>query len=338
MSKKWMFVCLTAVLMLVLAACGGGDKKDSNQSAASSSPAPTTAANATAQPTAENTNKNATKTIQYLGQSYTVPQNVQKIVITGAMEAMEDATVLGVEPTGAITVAGKFPELYAAATGKSQSIGEKQQPNFEKILELKPDVILGTTKFQKEAVEKLQKIAPTILVSHISTNWEANLKLMAELGGKTSKAEELLSKYKVDTQAARESLKTKLQGKKVAAVRIRGAQMYVYPKDVYFNPVLYDELALEVPSQIAAAKLQDALSVEQLAVMNPDYLFVQYVAAENQDAQNAFEELKKNPIVQNVKAFKENRVYVNVVDPLLEGGPALSRVLFLESAQKHLDK
>jgi iron complex transport system substrate-binding protein len=317
MKKKVLLVVgLIALFMLVLAACGAGKQSESTHQ----------------------TGTSETRTIEYLGKTYTVPQKVEKIVITGAMEAMEDAVVLDVHPVGAISVGGQFPEIFASVTGKSESIGEKQQPNFEKILQLKPDVILGSTKFQKEVVENLQKIAPTILVSHISTDWESNVKLMGELSGKQAEAEKVLAEYDTNTQAVKASLKEKLQGKKVAAVRIRGTQAYVYPKDVYFNPVLYDELGLEVPEQISKAKTQEAIAVEQLAEMNPDYLFVQFSTRETQDAKNAFEELKKNPIIQSTNAFKHDHVYVNVVDPLLEGGPAFSRIKFLESVQKHLDK
>ncbi|WP_312117863.1 ABC transporter substrate-binding protein [Brevibacillus reuszeri] len=328
MPKKLMLVGIVALFMLVLAACGGAKPNESSS-------APSTGDQAT-QAKADNTATNETRTIEYLGKTYTVPKKVEKIVITGAMEAMEDALVLDVHPTGAIAIGGKFPEMFAPVTGESESIGEKIQPNFEKILELNPDVILGSTKFQKEAVEKMEMIAPTILVSHIATDWESNLKLMAELSSKQADAEKILTQYQTDTKAVKESLKEMLQGKTVVAVRIRGSQVYVYPKDVYFNPVLYDEIGLEVPEPVSAAKTQEAISVEKLADMNPDYLFVQFSTSETQEAQTAYDELKKNPVIQNLNAFKQNHVFVNVVDPLMEGGPAYSRIKFLESVQKHL--
>ncbi|GAA0430742.1 MAG: ABC transporter substrate-binding protein [Bacillota bacterium] len=327
--KRFMFVSLIALLMVVLAACGGD--KDSESSSSNNS-------EDTAQANEDTSEESETRTIEYLGEAYTVPKTVEKVVVTGAMEAMEDATVLDVNLTGAISVGGEFPEIYAAATEEAESIGEKQQPNFEKILELKPDVILGTTKFPEEVQEKLQKIAPTILVSHISTNWEANLKLMAELTGKQADAETILSEYESDMATAEESLTEKLQGKKVAAIRVRGGQVFVYPEGVFFNPVLYDELGLEVPDEVKKAKTQEAISVEQLADMNPDYLFVQFSTSENEENETAFEEMKKNSIVQNINAFKNDHVFVNVVDPLMEGGPAYSRIEFLKNVQEHLEK
>lgn len=87
-----------------------------------------------------------TRTIRYLDKEYTVPAKTERIVITGSLEAMEDALVLGVKLVGAMTVGGKFPDMFAAITDAAEFIGEKQQPNVETILKLKPDVILSTTK------------------------------------------------------------------------------------------------------------------------------------------------------------------------------------------------
>lgn len=332
MKKKFLFISFIALFMLILAACG--EKKAVEEESSTDTPKE----EEVTQTKEESTNENGTRTIEYLGESYEVPEKVERIVVTGAMEAMEDMVVLDVHPVGAIAIGGKFPELYASVTDKAESIGEKIKPNFEKILELNPDVILGSTKFPEEVQSKLEKIAPTILVSHISTNWESNLNLLAELTSKQADAEKILSTYKADIEAAKSTLTEKLQDQKVAAIRIRGGQAYVYPKEVFLNAVLYGELGLAVPNEVAKAKSQEAISVEQLADMNPDYLFVQFSTDENADAPNALEDFKKNPIIQNITAFKNDQVFVNVLDPLMEGGPAYSRIKFLEAIQQNLVK
>ncbi|MED4699490.1 ABC transporter substrate-binding protein [Lysinibacillus capsici] len=332
MKKKFLFISFIALFMLILAACG--EKKAVEEESSTDTPKE----EEVTQTKEESTNENGTRTIEYLGESYEVPEKVERMVVTGAMEAMEDMVVLDIHPVGAIAIGGKFPELYASVTDKAESIGEKIKPNFEKILELNPDIILGSTKFPEEVQSKLEKIAPTILVSHISTNWESNLNLLAELTGKQADAEKILSTYKAGIEVAKSTLTEKLQDQKVAAIRIRGGQAYVYPKEVFLNAVLYGELGLAVPNEVAKAKSQEAISVEQLADMNPDYLFVQFSTDENADAPNALEDFKKNPIIQNITAFKNDQVFVNVLDPLMEGGPAYSRIKFLEAIQQNLLK
>ncbi|MDL4842369.1 ABC transporter substrate-binding protein [Aquibacillus rhizosphaerae] len=336
MKKIIMFML---ALLIILAGCG--QDSDVTQGETTTNENEEQAGTKEAEETSEeeSTDDSATeRTIDYLGESYTVPANVERIVITGAMEAMEDAVVLEVEPVGAVTVAGEFPEIYQSAMGNAESIGEKQQPNFEKILELEPDVILGTTKFPEEVVKNLEKIATTILVSHVSSNWEDNLHLMAQLGGKDDTAEDLLAEFNENIEIAKDTILEDLEGKKVVALRIRGGQVFMYAPELFFNPLLYDQLGLEVADLISKAEVQEAISVEQLADMNPDYIFMQIQDSGTDESSKAFEDLKNNPIVQNITAFQEDQVYENVVNPLLEGGPLYSRMLFLEQVQAKLSK
>ncbi|GIO01780.1 hypothetical protein J5TS2_24480 [Brevibacillus halotolerans] len=109
MNKKLMLVGLIALFMLVLAACGGEKQNEASSTSSNNKE--------TARAEVDNAGASETRTIEYLGKKYTVPQKVEKIVITGAMEAMEDAVVLDVHPVGAISIGGKFPEMFASVTG-----------------------------------------------------------------------------------------------------------------------------------------------------------------------------------------------------------------------------
>lgn len=279
-----------------------------------------------------------TRTLDYLGKSYTVPAKVDRIVITGAVEAMEDALVLGVKPVGAMTVGGKFPDMFKDITGEATAIGEKTQPNLETILKLKPDVILGSSKFPPATVEQLEKLGPVFPVSHISTNWEANLRLLAELTGKQEQAEQVLQKYKEDVKAAKAKLGDKLKDKKVVAIRVRTGNIMMYPQDVFFNPSLYEDLGLSVPAEVAAAKAQETVSLEKFSEMNPDFIFLQFSEDENTAQPKALEDLQNNPIWKSINAVKNGRVFVNVVDPLAQGGTSWSKIQFLQAAVEKLNQ
>ncbi|SDZ09921.1 ABC transporter substrate-binding protein [Thermoactinomyces sp. DSM 45892] len=285
--------------------------------------------------TVSSENGNKTETLSYLDKEYKVPAQVKNIA-TASLEAMEDAAVLGVKPVGAITIGGKLPSYLAKDLDGAKSIGEKQQPNFEALLTLKPDVILGTSKFQPDVVEKLNKIAPMIPVSHISTNWETNLKMMAALTKNKEKADQIISKYKEDAAKLKQSLQP-LKDKKVVIIRIRGGNINLYPSNVYFNPVLYNDLGLTIPKEIQAAKAQEVVTLEKFAEINPDYLFVQFAEGENADKKQALEDLKKNPIWNTIQAVKNNKVFVNAVDPMAQGGTAWSKIAFLKAAGEQLN-
>lgn len=349
MLKKGLGAGIILLFTIALTACGGGNNAtggSTNGQPAATNTAAQTAAPPAAQPaeTAQASSAPAaeasgeTRTITYLGKEYDLPAKTERIVIAGAVEAMEDALVLDVQPVGAISFGGAFPPLFGPVTKNAVSIGEKTEPNFEVILSLKPDVILGSTKFPEEVAEKLNQIAPTILVSHISTNWEANLQLLGQISGKEAQAEEAITKYKADLEQAKAALGEKLKDKKAAVVRVRQGKMFVYPADVYFNPVIYAELGMAVPAEIAAAKAQEELSVEKFAEMNPDYLFIQFAENENPDSPKALEELQNNPVIKNSAAFKNGTAYINVVDPLAQGGTAFSKIEFLKAVVNELSK
>ncbi|MGK5511497.1 iron-hydroxamate ABC transporter substrate-binding protein [Brevibacillus formosus] len=319
-----------AALTLALTACGGGKEATTNTTT------PTPATTATAEKPAGEANKAETRTIKYLDKEYIVPSKTERIVIAGSMESMEDSLVLNVNPVGAISVGGKFPEMFTPITGESTSIGEKMQPNLETILSLKPDVIMGSSKFPPEVVEKLNKIAPTFPVSHISTNWEANLQLLGELTGKQAEAEKALQAYKAEAEAVKAKLGESLKDKKVLAIRLRQGNINIYPDKVFFNPVLYADLGLTAPEEVKAAKAQEIISMEKFSQINPDYLFIQFSPDENKDNPNALEDLQNNPIWKSVNAVKNGNVYINVVDPLAQGGTAWSKTQFLKAAVEKL--
>lgn len=333
MKRTKLFMGALLVLSVMIAGCG-------QENAATEQPASAQSGQTgTGEKAAEQTEEPAateTRVVKYLDKEYTLPTHIERIVITGAVEAMEDSIVLGVNPVGAITFSGQYPPMFESITGNATSIGEKTEPNFETILSLKPDVILGSTKFKPEVMEKLAKIAPTIPYSHVSTNWEDNLKFLGEISGKQEQAEQAISKYKADLEAAKAQIGDTLKDKKVVALRIREGELYIYPEAVFFNPVLYQELGLTVPAEVKAAKAQELVSKEKFAEMNPDYLFIQYSPDENKDTPNALDDFQKDPIMKNLNAFKNGKAFVNVVDPLAQGGTAYSKIEFLKAAVSKL--
>lgn len=313
---KKLLMPLLLVMLITLAACGNQGTADKEEG--TSEVAATT-----------ESEENKEQTITYLGEEYTVPAGSDKIV-TASQEAMEDAAMLGVKPIGAIATGGTFPEYLGDSMSEAKEIGDKRQPNSELLLQMDPDVILGTSKFQPEVVESLNKVATMIPISHISTDWKENLLVMAKLSDKTEEAETIIEDYEKEAAEGKEHFKKTMSDKEVVMVRIRGGNIFVYSPDVYFNPVLYNDLGLPVPEEIQASKSQEMISLEKLAEMNPDYLFVQFEEGENADSPQALEDLKGNDIFKSITAVKNDDIFYNSVPPLAAGGTALSKTEFLK--------
>ncbi|AJQ25488.1 ABC transporter substrate-binding protein [Pelosinus fermentans] len=278
------------------------------------------------------------KSHSYLGKEYILPDKIDKIVVTGALEALEDLLVLGVKPVGVMTIGGTFPTLFADITKDAKPIGERMQPSFEAILKIRPDVILSSDKFPASTAEQLKKIAPTIPISHFPIDGKANLLFLGELTGKQEQAKEVLRKYEQDAAAAKVRLPEGVKDKKVIAVRIRAGNIGVYPANVFLNEILYGELGLSVPEEIKAVKAQEVISLEKFSEMDPDYIFLQYAVLESPAQPNVLKDLQQNPIWRSMKAVKNNNVFINVVDPLVQGVAIGGKIQFLNAAIEKLSQ
>ena len=322
MKKHWGFAA-AAILALALAGCGSSEEADTSK--------------VEEQTASETEVKNETQTISYLGVDYTVPGEVKNIV-TASLESMEDAAILGIKPVGALEVGGALPTYLAKDLEGAALIGDKMEPNAEAILALDPDVILGTSKFSEDKMEKLNKIQTTLPYSHISTNWKENLTVLAQLGGKEAEAEKIIADYEAKVAESQVKSAEQLKDKNILIIRVRAGLMNIYPAGVYLNPVLYEDLGAPVPEVITKAEAQAEISLETLAEVNPDAIFLQFEASENADAPQALEELQNNAIFQSLHAVKNEQVFINAIDPLAQGGTAWSKVKFLDAAAEKLLK
>lgn len=335
MKRRAVVTILIAIILAAsLSACGAKNNKPNETPTQSPQATPAASdAGGTEQTGKKEDEPAGTRKITYLDKEYEVPAIAERIIMAGSMESMEDALVINVKPIGATTVSGEFPAMFASIMEGVTGVGEKTQPSVEEMLKLKPDVILASTKFPAESLEKFSSIATTIPVSHISTNWEANLKLLGELTGKQELVNQELQKYQDNMNQLKQSLGPVLKDKTVLAVRIRTGGMYIYPQNIFFNPSIYEDLGADVPDAVLKAEAQQLISLEMLTEINPDYLFIQFAEGENVETPKTLEELKNNPIFKSINAVKNDHLFVNIVDPIAQGGTAFSKIAFLEAVK-----
>ncbi len=275
------------------------------------------------------------QSLTYLDTDYDVVYPTKKIV-TASLEAMEDAVALGVEPIGAITVGDDFPSYLKDRLGADvANVGNKFGPDVEAVTALAPDVILGSTKFDDAVTASLTKIAPTINVSHQSTNWEANLRLMGQLAEKTEEAEQKITDYQADLTAFKED-HPDTTDQNAVMIRIRDGELCVYGENVYYNPTIYRDLGFQVPEELNEIEAQTTISVEQFAKWDVDVVFVQFSDEENAGNLDFLDSLKENAIWKSIPAIADNHVYYNIVDAGYQGGTYLSKEALLSGASDKL--
>lgn len=315
--KKIYSLLLLAILLGVLYGCGQDEDADATDN--------------TSDTNEEETSE--TQSVTYLDKEYEIPSSIDSIV-TASLESMEDAAILGVQPTGVLAIANQVPSYLAEDFEDPTLIGDKREPNHEVIATLEPDVILGSSKFQEPVIEKLSKIQTTFPYSHISSHWKDNLLLLGQLTNKEEEAQTIIDDYQQDAEDLSSQISGEMADQDVLIIRVRSGSMFVYPEDVYLNPVLYQDLGIEAPEVIKSTEAQAELSMETLAEINPDTVFLQFETSENAESPEALDELMEDPIFQSITAAKNDNIHVNAVDPLAQGGTAWSKVHFLEALKE----
>jgi iron complex transport system substrate-binding protein len=76
---------------------------------------------------------------------------------------------------------------------------------------------------------------------------------------------------------------------------------------------LAQDLGLKPVPQVESIKKFEALSMEKLPEINPDYIFIQVggpVKGGDKEAEKKYEELTQSSLWKNLKAVKNNQVYI----------------------------
>jgi iron complex transport system substrate-binding protein len=236
-----------------------------------------------------------------------VPNSPERIVVLDDC-TLEPMLALGIQPIGG-------PVQSAAIPGQVdldsiQDIGSP--PNLETILALKPDLILGCAYLQ-DIYHQVSQIAPTVIAPiETSGDWKAVLFLVADALYKMSLAEQVMEDYNARLELLRSQLKHHPNSIQVSVIRIYPDHITLYAKDVFIGTILEDAGLSRPPSQDQNVPAID-ISKEHLHTADGDVVFM-WVYGNNEQltksAQTALENLRSDPLWQQLNAVQQNRVYV----------------------------
>jgi iron-siderophore transport system substrate-binding protein len=271
-----------AVVVLALSACGG------TSSASSSSAAGTSAAEDTA--------------VSTLYGAVTVPAEPERVVAL-AEPALDVALAVGVTPVG--TTASRGGNAAPAYLGEEAAgipvVATVAEPNLEAVLEAEPDLILAAAGLEQAQYDSLAAIAPTVVPeSPERGDWQAPLHTYAEALGADDALTEALDA--VADRAAALAEAGALEG-------TAGVVRWMANGPVLMNATTMPGVLLEAsgatPLQ-AAADLgarphSDPLSLENLAEVDADRLFL---AAFGADGSSALEAAEAEPAFTRLTAVR----------------------------------
>ncbi len=247
------------------------------------------------------------------GRRVEVPARVERIVSL-APNLTEIVFALGLEEKlVGVTSHCDFP---AAARAKPQ-VGDVVNPSLEKILELKPDIVLGSTAGnRRETVEALERLGvPLYGVEARSVEGIfASIRDIAELAGAPQAGAELAGR--LEARLAALGVQTAAAPAPRVLFAIWMEPLVTIGNDTFLNDVLARAGAESVTSDLGES--WPRLSVEEVIRRDPDYL----ILPRTHSLQASFERLVQEDPWRRLRAVRENRV-VWLDDAVLRPGPRI---------------
>ncbi|WP_455769258.1 siderophore ABC transporter substrate-binding protein [Peribacillus butanolivorans] len=296
--KKLSLLLLIAMLAVVAVACGSNNEKEESS------------------PKKESAKSEEITVKHQLGETK-VKTKPEKVVVFD-MGTLDTLDKLGVE-VAAVPHDG-LPKYLSKYEGTTENAGGLKEPDFEKINEIAPDLILISGR-QSDAYEELSKIAPTVYVGVDTTKYmesfEENVTLLGKIFGKEKEAAKAFASVEENITALKEKAPTDKKGLIILA---SGGKVSAYGPDSRFG-IIHDVFGVPaVDDKLEVSTHGQSISFEYIAEKDPDYLFVvdrDAVAGDGAAAKKTVE----NDIVKNTKAYKEgNIIYLDPNYWYLSGG------------------
>ncbi len=250
-----------------------------------------------------------------------VPRHPRR-VITLSVPSLGNALSLGVTPIATIVYFDEPPPYLAERLPSIEILGNQEQPNLERILDLKPDLIIGLRSSTEAVYSQLSQIAPTVADEWSGyPSWRKHFNFVANVLGKTDTAREVWMRYGQRIKSLKLSLASLRQNPEVSFVHTCCGTIDLDLKNS-FNGSIMADVGLRRPSAQAETMAggMTKLSRERLMDIDGDVLFV---AADGVKASRSITRLKQDPLWQKLRAVKSHRVHpVNY--PTWRGGNPLA--------------
>ncbi|MEM1256839.1 MAG: iron-siderophore ABC transporter substrate-binding protein [Cyanobacteria bacterium P01_H01_bin.21] len=264
----------------------------------------------------------ATKTVNHILGQTEIPLHPQRIVVLDATSEflLDGVLALGIKPIGLARCSNCInSDPFSDVVGDLPSVGTDEQPSLEKILMLKPDLILGY-EWQESFYSKLSEIAPTVIVNPYTggNDFKRNFRQLAEFLGKSDQAEGILFEYNERIQNFQQKFGEKLKSKTVSLLTFSGSEFHVHGPEYFFIARVMSEAGIQFIPAYKALKDggQLYMSIEVLPDWDADFLFLELY---QKDSIEGLESLAKQPLWAKLNAVRNDQVYIITEYP--SGGP-----------------
>lgn len=188
-------------------------------------------------------------------------------------------------------------------------VGENTMVNMESLLEYAPDLIIAGNAINAEVTDQLEKIATTVVVDEaqtdVWTNWPVLVTKFGEILGQEDVATDFIAGFEHKIKDAKEKL-ADVEGN-VAFLQIRDKVAYLGGTKT-LTPYYEKGLDLKAPDDSVMEQGVE-MSLEGLAELNPDHLFLGYFNYNNPSMAAVSDEWEKSEVWKKLKAVENGQVY-----------------------------
>lgn len=180
-------------------------------------------------------------------------------------------------------------------------IGNIEEPNIEKMVELEPDIVIAATHFKKEALEKLETLGIPVIILYDGENFEEVYKVIKTIGeifNRFTEAENVIHNMKQKVEEVMDKVKDQEKPSVYYVVGFGEYGDYTAGGDTFIGKMI------EMAGGENVAKEVDgwAYSLEKLVEQDPDIL----ICSKYFDSKAGIE--KANGY-KELSAVKEGRLY-----------------------------
>ncbi|MDY6900922.1 MAG: iron-siderophore ABC transporter substrate-binding protein, partial [Cyanobacteriota bacterium] len=268
------------------------------------------------------------------------PLNPQRIIALDET-MMEILLALDLQPVAAPepTLTGSRRQKFTNKAKEIETLGKVAQPNLEKIVQLKPDLIVGFSFGVEQNYKSLSTIAPTVGIDYVQAGWKDALVRVGEITGKSKQVQKLLDKYQQRIEVLRKKLDNINNIETVTVSRFYAPGETAEFRNKFSFPVsILSELGLSIPEKQSQINTTSdypyvSVSLERIDLFDADILFV----ALDSKAEENFQKYQNSPLWQKLNVVQNNQVYT-VDSSYWIFGNILSANAILDDINKYIVK
>ena len=250
-----------------------------------------------------------------------IPNKPKRIVALDPRYLVDPLLALGIQPVGIAVYIEQDQEGLAGLTPDdiemAVKVGNMSSPSLEKILELKPDLILALDFAHETIYEQLSAIAPTVLFQYDITefkeypSFKENLQRLAQIVDKETEAEQVISQYQTRINQLRQQLERQPEDIEVT-VLMHYEGTFLIPHPEHTSHQIFSDIGLINNIDLART---NAISLESINKYDSDILFIMDYERKGESF------FLENPLIASLEAVKNNRVYFVDPDKWSANGP-----------------